>query len=81
MFRVRFGFWQSHNSTLCSPERRAKPGDFLFPGLLPVSLGLAAFLERPSTQADPAQSRAAYLTRPRPPGRPVGSGKPPGGEA
>lgn len=25
--------------------------------------------------------RAAYLARPRPPGRPAGSGKPPGGEA
>lgn len=46
-----------------------------------LSLGLALSSERPSAQADPARSLAAYLTRPRPPGRPAGSGKPPGGEA
>lgn len=77
--RVRSGSWRSRHPTL-RPERRAEPGDFLFPGL-PLSLGLALSSERPSAQADPARSLAAYLTRPRPPGRPAGSGKPPGGEA
>lgn len=80
MLGVRRGFWQSHIPTL-RPERRAKPGDFLFPGLSPSRSVSLLFSERPSTQADPAQSQAAYLTRPRPPGRPAGSGKPPGGEA
>lgn len=80
MLRVRCGFWQSHIPTL-RPERRANPGDFLFPGLSPSRSISLLFSERPSTQADPAQTPAAYLTRPRPPGRPAGSGKPPGGEA
>ena len=80
MIWVRCGFWQNHIPTL-RPERRAKPEDFLFPGLSPSRSVSLLFSERPSTQADPAQSRAAYLTRPRPPGRPADSGKPPGGEA